>query len=119
MWDSGEATAIPDNGPVRNRTQEVSGSIPLCSTNVVTITTFSLEMDNFRCPVAYPIAQPRIGDVSGKASKPPPSPLWSAETPSTATQSAAALPNAEGRTIADVPSGGHGTGRSHQAGRAL
>ena len=28
------------------------------STNVVTITTFPLEMNRFCCPVAYPIARP-------------------------------------------------------------
>jgi hypothetical protein len=27
MWDSGQATATPDNGPNRNRTQEVNGSV--------------------------------------------------------------------------------------------
>src|SRR5674536_300094 len=32
MWDWGPAAATPDNGPSRHRTQEVSGSIPLCST---------------------------------------------------------------------------------------
>ena len=51
--------ALAQLGERLDRTQEVSGSIPLCSTNVVTITTFSLEMNNFSCPVAYPIAQPR------------------------------------------------------------
>jgi hypothetical protein len=39
--------ALAQLGERLDRTQEVSGSIPLCSTNVVTITTFSLQMNHF------------------------------------------------------------------------